>query len=678
MAEERHTTSIDIKVDDRQVVALGEEIERAFSSKVIEKFNEGLERQTKAMKELLKEQKKLAQDRDSFEKDAWKRQFRKAELEGSGRARGAGGAGGAGGGVGVGGVALGVVIGNAITGAMRRLGAAGGALAGGQNVTAGMLAATVPGGGLLSAATSGIQQYYGEFAQRRIQQANIYGQTRLTAGGQQRRVIQAALAAGMMGDEGIQQAANIGEQTGMVGGDLADVLGPGRGQGGVGGAFQMSQFGGVRNIGRIVGAAGVAGPQVDPQRAQKLMFDAVGSGLVAGLRESRLDQFVVSVGQFVEQSRTQGIRIEPETVLSITRGIASSIQLRPETRLQGEALQRFVLGMMPALQRIGEGASFADMMALETLGVTGKKGGVGILEALELRETDEGQRKMFSGLIGMFREGGRFGGMNERMRAFTFRDLIAKQLGVQLSQTAARELVGGGDVDEAIDRMMGVGVERGEEFAAGRFTEGARISGIKRKEAVFKEQRIAVGGAEKLVTAVGQLRATDLAAARAILPMAADVVTQLSSFIETAITALADWAGPGGSWEKMTKRYNKAAGKGGAAVFDLLNPDFDVLFGGEPGKGGARRNDPGFNALPGENPLRRIPGDQQVPGRFNAPLQRPEGMPEPKLRITLPKPAGDSPASKATSAADQLAGAAQTLYALAAQLGETSESDLAG
>jgi len=660
MAQERHTTSIDIQVDDRQVVALGEEIERAFSSKVIEQFNSGLERQTKALQELLKEHKKLSVTQDRSSKDAWKRKFERVSAQGSGGDRAADTGGVSGRGV-FKDVALGVVVGNAITGAMRRAGAAGAALFSGQGVTQQVLAALPFAGGPLAGAAGAAQTYYGEYAGRQIAKANAYGATRMT-GAHQTGAVKAALAAGMMGDEGVQMTSEMAQQTGMVGGKLANVLGPGRGQGGLGGLFQMSQFGGVRNAGQMIGAAGVSGDEMGSGRAHKLMFDAVGSGLVAGLRESRLDQFVQGIGTFVEDSRTRGIRIAPETILTLTRGVAGAVGVgKKDTSMQGETLQNFVVNLSRTLGTAGEGTGLFDMLAMEGLGVTGKDGGIGVLKGLKLRETDEGLKQMFTHIIDTFREGGSMGGdMDLDRRAFAFRDMLKEQ-GVPLSYTNAIDLLSGGETAAAVDTMMGTGMGTGKRWLGGRKAEGTAISETKMAEASFKEERIVIGGLDETISAVAALRKTDLESARSLLPILTEVVKDAAEFIEEAVKAMNRALG------KNYGNYKSETEKHGEWVYDLFHPDFDAIFG-EEGKSGARRNDPYFDQPEWMR-------EQKSPGHFNLggnKLKRPEGLSAPKLNV----PIGEKPEDKATSAADQLTGAAAALYALAQQLGETPESDL--
>jgi hypothetical protein len=341
---ERHTTTLDIKVDDREIARLGQEIERTFSVRSLEAFNDVLERQGKALATLIKQQEKLQQSIDNTRRKA----------EGSGGGPGGGQRPGAGGGQGGGGqggmleralsTALGTYLGQRVHGMMHHTPSFTQAVTGGEAVSAALEMLPIPGTNVVNSIIKSSMATYEEGLGAARARVGSFGKSGLSREAMQSLMnvgpgkLGIGVDLGMSDEEVSQRMAMFGRQTGMTGNKLAAaaplMLG-------------AQRLGGIESVGALMGGAGAAGGRTSAQRSDKLIKDTIGSGIIAGFREGKLDEYVQSVGAFTEQMRNQGILISPESVNELTRGISQGEAVKGKAGAQ--LTQNIMQGMKGGL-----------------------------------------------------------------------------------------------------------------------------------------------------------------------------------------------------------------------------------------------------------------------------------------------------------------------------------------
>jgi hypothetical protein len=298
MPDTRHRTVVEIGVDDREVRGLGQTMERAFSTRTVEAFERSIERTGRAMEKLTQAQARLIQQMARMEQAVARQERGPGAPAGAPGGPGApGGAGGARrGGGGFGGTFGGSFAGTAAANLLTRAGGMAGAMAQPQGFVGQMVSGIPYIGPALGGAANAVQQLYGEFASRQIARSRAFGVTGIGggAGGGYGGLAGVGTRYGIGPTEFPGTLAGLSQQTGMRGAELA---------GAVPSLLRMQQTMGFGNIASIVGGAGAAGGTGED--VYSIILDAVTSGVQAGFREGRLDQFFQ---QFAARTRHVGPR----------------------------------------------------------------------------------------------------------------------------------------------------------------------------------------------------------------------------------------------------------------------------------------------------------------------------------------------------------------------------------
>jgi hypothetical protein len=544
MADERHSTTLDIKVDDREIVKLAEQLERTFPLQLIDSFNKSLERQTDAVNKLVEAQGKLARTTEDQAKKSMEAtdkqtaalrrfmQFNKTMADDSARDRRGGVAGGA-----FGGSFAGTMLGNWMS-------RAGGAGAGMFGAPSGLglisMASAVPvAGPILSAAGSAIMQLRQEFVQQQAgRMAGISG-----AGldpFSSKRLIQSGLRFGMtpgqMGPYLAQQAGVTGLTGGALGGIAPDLMGFGK-------------FAGIENAGSVVRAAGtgrVPGA-VDEARQKRLMIDTVGAGVIGGIRESDLGPFMEEMSSYVIGARTSGMQIDPEEMNALFRGLRGN-----GGSFVGEAGSRAAVNIAGGTAKLGMGGGWMDVEARQAAGFTGQPGGRSLPEVLLEIERHPGQ--VFDKVLGQLRQRGAGVGAGSMMALLENQPVFS-----QLSREQRFDVMSGKKTFTEIfaeQDAAGGAAEATKGLLSGRGAMAQGPLGTAQQEASFSAARATLGGVGAITRAVTSLRQADMDKAQILLPKAAEVIVAAVEFIGVALDQALKLAGVG-------KKTGRKKGRGG-------------------------------------------------------------------------------------------------------------------
>lgn len=550
MATERHTTTLDIKVDDREVARLGKEIERTFSTRSIEAFNTVIERQTKALETLIKQQEKLQK---TFDGPAGPRGG------GGGGGGGAGGAGGAGGQQGrplnridqMVMTAIGTYLGQRFGG--HGHGGHGGGTGGGHGHHGGFsgnIAAAAQGhlaphliqglpgpvGTIGQGLVEGGMEMYEKAAAAAQARLGAFGRSGINAGQMNRLMgrftpdgFQAGLGIqlGMSDEEMSQRMAGFAGQTGLRGRSLMGLAPT---------LLRAGRFAGIDSAGALIGGAGAAGGQGGGERGQKLIEDAIGSGLAAGIREGRLDQFIQSVGQFTEQMRNEGVLIKPESVTALTRGLGRA-------GLRGMEAAQFARGAMTGLKGALDQPSMMTGILMRSMGV-GQEGGPSYTQARLDLENDPAAYlpNIVNTVRGMVQAREGQDPEEVQRRRGLLLEMVLKKAGIPVSRSQALRMVSGDPEALAnLDADKGDAERRGRRYV-GRQAAQAPDMKIAQFGALEEQKGKLIGGLDPhkgsdVLKMVQTVHEADMAALKTILPSLAGVVTGAVELAEAAVAA---------------------------------------------------------------------------------------------------------------------------------------------
>lgn len=533
MTDTRHKTTIEIGVEDREVEQLQKQLSRTFDPKAIDTFQRGIERATKAFEKMGSAARKAG--------------FTGGSMGGGGF--GGGGGGGGGGNAGPGNVS------QALHGDIADLRKAirelvetqkktndnervrqrdeatqrGGGLRRGAEAVAGFAgnagAAAINGGfvGTMAAATAsiipiigpaigsvlaaGAQQavaLYQEHAQQQMAQAGAFGRTGIAGG---------YASAGMA----------YGIQPGAMPGILSSFSGTSGLEGSrLGGALptqlRLSQLLGVERAGGIVSAGEAGGGTVDDP--SELMMQAVSEGLAAGIRVTRLDQYLQNVSSWVEGVRSHGIDMRPESALRMVAGMSAA-------GLQGEAAAAAAQSMSAALGSAGRGQGVHHSLALQAAGLD-EHGDYNLaVNNLESQDPETMRRYIES-----YRNMG--GSVGARVAFFR-----RSEVGATLSNTAATQLIENGFDPNLMPNSghANVALDDRRQRAGGVFRAGATMAGL-------AIQRQAVGA--RVGSTAIQLMQRDTQMVARILPAVVRALERFDEVIGAAIEGY-DTNGAGGA-----------------------------------------------------------------------------------------------------------------------------------
>lgn len=526
MPEQRHTTTLDIRVDDREVQQLAESLDRTFSTKVIDKFTEGLEKQSRAFTTLIHQQKELAKELGAVSKalkDA---------------ARGDNGPGMV---QRVGEQAAGTAIGHKLYDMMKELphqmmGAVRGEL------TTSLMKA-VPGVGEAAAEiVEGARQYYQMQVAYAGQRAGAFGKTGLGVGSMDSASRALGERFGVMPEEVPGLLSSISQQTGLTGRDL---------QGAAPTALGLGRIAGVDQAGSVVGAAGSVGGQMNAARATSLMKDTLSAAIVSGFQESRFDQYFQSLATFTEQMRNQGMMMDPESINALIRGFGAS---NAET-LRGMGAIGFAQNALGGIQKGMRGRGIAAAILMKATGVTE---GRNFFEAQEDLENNPAQ--YFADVVKLIRQN--TSNISDQHTRAGFVRNIWEQAGFgNISMSRARDIL---EMDP--DKLKNEFFQpEGENQATDKFMKKRRASfegtvSPLRFEASKRMEEIEMGQRPEIRKLVQVVHETDLQAVAAILPPLAEAV---SGVIEHAVELVSKWKDILGSGESSPRGPARKAALGG-------------------------------------------------------------------------------------------------------------------
>ncbi len=555
MAETRHRTVIEIGVDDREIRGLGQVLGRAFDDRQLASFERTLDRTTRVFDRMHKIAERYEQTTRRTPgltgtgarggavaggampgglpagsvgalTTAITQLTRTIRQMGVGGGGGAGGAGGGGGGGAQGGpaasrqfgrrtmaTALGTYLGNLGRAAPAGGGFVGSAL-GGIPIVGGML-----GGGVqaiqnyfqqgVGAQTAAAQQMGTLGARMRVGPEGGVGG--IPGAGQFQRF-------GMAFPQAVSQAANISQQAGLTGRQM--------GGGFTRAAMELQMFGGIQGGPGMVRAANVGrqgmGADLGALNNADVMFQAVTAGMVSGIRESRLGQFVQQATQVLEEGRLAGTGLTEAGVLQIQQGFS---QLG--AGFEGERAQRVMPRVVAHMRTFQPGQDFGTALMMSA-GRMGQPGGMTFHDILESMQEDP--ERMLPLLI---QQMNRASGGDPRVAREMWRTQGASILGFQPSMKQARSL-GAGDISgfrQTVDTAPGRGfIQRRAQELGGAFGAPAEAAGM-------QNRRIAIGLERSIRDAAVAIENLENSLARELLPRLATGIEDLAGFMRGSVGA---------------------------------------------------------------------------------------------------------------------------------------------
>jgi hypothetical protein len=554
MAEQRHRTVLEYRVDDRQIRGLDQTLHRAFDDKMFAAFEATLERSTKNMEAMTKA----------------------AERYEAVVRRNAGGGGGGGGGAppraaaptgggGGGGADLSAAIGTLArsitqmeTAARRRSGPGFGTMAaasytgsylgglashvggGGEGVIGQALGGIPLIGGFLASAVNSIQRYYAEYAAQQIQIAGSVGTLGSRSLANPRMFTHFGLSRGAAFGAAAGYASSAGLTGSELTGETTDT------------ALRLEHLGGIADPTAIVGAAGVGGGMTgrDPAR---VMMQAVSAGLMSGIREARLGQFLSTATQVLEQGRLEGADLSDETLDQMMQGFAVL-----GMGFFGERASRAMSSAVPTMRGFTPGMDVASLVGLRATGF-GTEGGPGYHEALRMFQ--EAPATVLPRLIETVRN---MAPGNEAAQIELMRQIMPRFLGFTPTITQATDLMAGD--------LTGFGDPASTAAAEGflgRRAEGLEAAfGIPASEAAYADTRAGVGGS--VSGAALSLRAIETSLTQSVLPRVATGIEGILTWLQETYAAFQS----GGFGEALTYALGSVFGNLGEILYgDLLGDD---------------------------------------------------------------------------------------------------------
>lgn len=561
MTETRHRTVIGVEVQNKGVQALGKEVRAALDPKLVEQFTDALERSSRVMEQISEHSQET--------RNALLRSRRVAPpaLPFRGQQHGPTGEDrlhgiltqlaehlkGKGGGSDdkdssgkrIRDTAAGTFLGNTLSRWGSRVGNVAGASASTSGFTQSVAGAIPLVGPAAAGMIGGVMEAHEAFASDQRAQMGMVGATGRTL------------------DNGGQTFATIGRAYGMTGAETSGALGEFAQRSGLRGGgltpdafavhMRMQNLLGVSNAGAVVAGQGAAGGQ--SQGAARLMQQAVETGLQAGIRSSRLDGFLQSVGSWVEEARTKGLDFSADSALQIVRAYAA---LGP--RFVGEAGAKFAQQVTGGLQSEVSTSNIGTSLRLQAARqLAGPNADV--MDVLERAES--GSPEMQAAVQQLVRR-------NFRGMPLLARDVM-KQMGFgEASLGQVR-----GYLDSPLD--MTQGSERGAALTAGltgraadQFRDVAAPAQIR---AGFESERVALG--RKSASAAHAVERADLNMAEQSIPLVAPVVKEAAELLGGAIKIIGTDVGgaikeAAEYWGKQWDEWKEDIGEKGF---------FDTLFG---------------------------------------------------------------------------------------------------
>jgi len=540
MTEQRHRTVLEYRVEDRQIRGLEQSVQRAFSEDTLTSFEKGLDR-------IARNIGALSSATDRFGQAADRR----------------GGAPPSGGGVG-GGRGSNADVLTALSGLSANIGrlaqdsrrrgvgpsgagpmaassyagaAAGGLfsrMGGGGDGIIGQAFSTIPiVGGFLQAGVDAVQRYYAEFAAQQQQIAGSLGalgsRDLAGAGADYTRF-------GLDRGRAFSAAAGYAQS----GGGALDELGART-------ALSLEHLGGIQDPTAIVGAAntGTRGGS----SAGRVMLQAVSAGLVAGIRDARLGQYLSTMASALEQARTEGTSLSDESLGRMMQGFSAL-----GSAWSGERATRATTSAASTMRAFSPGMDVASAVGLAAVGF-GTPGGPSYHDALRMFQ--ENPEQVMPQLLQQIRSmsGGDQGAGVELMR-----QIMPRFLGFTPTIDQARAAFSGDasafssevDTQASLDFLR----QRREGLMGGFGVAGA--------EAAYANRRAGIGG-DVAGTAL-QIRGMEANLVSSTLPAIAGGISEILSLLQRSFAVIL---------EQMRVAYS--ASSGGPTPIDLITNPGEVL-----------------------------------------------------------------------------------------------------
>jgi hypothetical protein len=433
MSETKHTTNLEIRASTQGIKDVGKELKTAFDPKVMAGFAAGIERISDVMEGLAAHQQRIIDlqkdanreavsgaaaivqaiqgrasgDASSREEEKRRRAEERAKREAAKQDRDASAqrkrmmAYGA-----VAGYGMGSLAGHGANLAASATGGPG--LAEGM---LGMLPFVGPG---LAGVVSTLRHYSGMAEQAGSARGGAFGQTGLRGYG--------GLGFGGYGLSQLEApgiAAQFGSATGLRGESLEalipTLLGANRGMG--------------LNLGGLARANTTSGGSAGTDGNLRAMREAVGAGMLMGIRDGRLDDYLGEIATNIESLRADGIPLTTNTLTQL--GL-----LYGQQGLQGEAAGRAATTSLNTVRNLGEDTTMASQMALR-IAMAGdqRTGGGGPRTYEEALAYIEANPEMMT--QAMLNETTTLGGGNRSVTAG-----LVRQMGLVPSRNAAMTVAG--------------------------------------------------------------------------------------------------------------------------------------------------------------------------------------------------------------------------------------------
>jgi hypothetical protein len=517
VADTRHTTTVDIKVDDREVTRLADELNRTFDTRIVETFNKMLERQSSVIGTLIKQQAELHRTM----------QRQNAMQPGSGGSGGGGQGGGGGHGGGgdhpswwnrVSATGVGTYLGHQAHEIGHGLKAMPAAAAGGEFSKA--AARLMPVAGETLAGTMEAAQKYHHMAMANLNaRMGAFGAAGI--GGESMRALgKWGATQGIDPDALPGMLGGVARQTGLSGRDLIgaskDVI-------------SAQRFLGIEGAGTVTGAAGAAGGDVSAQRSNALLAQTIGTAVTVGVQESRLDEYFQGVAGFVEQMRNRGMAIEPESVNALVGGFGA-INAKSLSGIAGlNAIKSMAGGVAGAMS----GTSIMSAIMMQTTGVSGGKN---IFQAR--REVEDKPLEAIAAAIEAIKKMMPATATNAEARGGMMREVL-KSSGINVSGTQAYDLMRGeADLEDVFGAAPAAeAAKTGKKLMNRRVAMAGSMTKDLQVEAGIKQQAINLGEKEAVKHLAHHLEALDQQIAKKILPSMSHFTNEVLKLVDKLINA---------------------------------------------------------------------------------------------------------------------------------------------
>jgi hypothetical protein len=549
MTDQKIKTTLQYSVDDRALKGLDATLHRAFDEKMLQAFERSLERSARHIEALTKAAGRLEQTMGG--RGGGGGHFGGSFFPPSNQPQG--GPRGGGGGPPFGGAND---MAAAVRDLTRLLGNRGGGPAGGGggNPMASRLGSTAGGlfsqlgqggfyqsavssipvvGGVLGGAMGAAGQHYQQYVAQEQARAAAYGA--LGSGGR---------TSGRYGRYGLdagQAATQYGafaQGAGMTGEELDP-----RTQG----TLLEAQFGAGINGAGLLRAQTTSGGHAD--NPTRLIQHAITAGMVAGVREARLPEYVEALSSSLDSARMEGADLSAESIEQLVQGLG-------RMGLGGERAMSLAGSATSNLRHFRPSGNVSSIVALQAAGY----GQRGVTYSDAMRRLQETPDQVMENAVRQLRTAG--GGNRESIRQL-IRSLGPELTGQQLTETDIDALEGG----DASQLHGGVGTQEGSDFLSRRGRGARGAASVGSAEAAYRNRSAGVG--QSLASSYQSIRNTEMDQVAALLPQIERVAAYLVENLGTLMNGVFQFLGitpPGGG-----------AGGGGATPLSTLAHPIDTM-----------------------------------------------------------------------------------------------------